>query len=93
MPWRRRGIDALIVVTTLLTIVATFAVFMNVILILGILAAFNATFTLPGIAGIVLTVAETRTVNIALKVASAGETVVVTTEAPTIEPTSPPPLW
>jgi len=37
--------------------------------------------------GIVLTVAETRTVNVALKVASAGETVVVTTEAPTIEPT------
>ena len=37
--------------------------------------------------GIVLTVAETRTVDVALKVASAGETVVVTTEAPTIEPT------
>ena len=37
--------------------------------------------------GIVLTVAETRTVNVALKVAGAGETVVVTTEAPTIEPT------
>jgi len=36
---------------------------------------------------IVLTVAETRTVDVALKVASAGETVVVTTEAPTIEPT------
>jgi hypothetical protein len=37
--------------------------------------------------GIVLTVAETRTVNVALRVAGAGETVVVTTEAPTIEPT------
>ena len=37
--------------------------------------------------GIVLTVAETRTVDVSLKVASAGETVVVTTEAPTIEPT------
>src|SRR5215469_4583090 len=37
--------------------------------------------------GIVLTVAETRTVDVALKVASAGETVIVTTEAPTIEPT------
>ena len=37
--------------------------------------------------GIVLTVAETRTLDVALKVASAGETVVVTTEAPTIEPT------
>jgi hypothetical protein len=29
VPWRRRGIDALIVVTTLLTIVATFAVWAN----------------------------------------------------------------
>src|SRR5215469_2585108 len=37
--------------------------------------------------GIVLTVAETRTLDIGLKVASAGETVIVTTEAPTIEPT------
>jgi hypothetical protein len=37
--------------------------------------------------GIVLTVAETRTLDVALKVAGAGETVVVTTEAPTIEPT------
>jgi Carboxypeptidase regulatory-like domain/TonB dependent receptor len=37
--------------------------------------------------GIVLTVAEVRTVDLSLKVASAGETVVVTTEAPTIEPT------
>jgi hypothetical protein len=37
--------------------------------------------------GIVLTVAETRTLDVALKVASAGETVIVTTEAPTIEPT------
>src|SRR6201998_1276566 len=37
--------------------------------------------------GIVLTVAEIRTVDVPLKVASAGETIVVTTEAPTIEPT------
>jgi hypothetical protein len=37
--------------------------------------------------GLVLTVGETRTVNVGLKVASAGETIVVTTEAPTIEPT------
>ncbi|HXY50361.1 MAG TPA: carboxypeptidase regulatory-like domain-containing protein [Terriglobales bacterium] len=37
--------------------------------------------------GVVLTVGQTATVNISLKVASAGETVVVTTEAPTIETT------
>src|SRR5215471_6658269 len=37
--------------------------------------------------GIVLSVAQTATVNVGLKVAGAGETVVVTTEAPTIEPT------
>src|ERR1700757_409047 len=37
--------------------------------------------------GIVLTVGQTRTLNVPLKVASAGETIVVTTEAPTIEPT------
>src|SRR5262249_25611098 len=36
--------------------------------------------------GIALSVAEVRTLNVPLKVASAGETVVVTTEAPTIEP-------
>src|ERR1700679_690603 len=29
VPWRRRGVDALIVLTTLLTIVATFAVWAN----------------------------------------------------------------
>ena len=37
--------------------------------------------------GVALSVAEVRTVNVPLKVASAGETIVVTTEAPTIEPT------
>jgi outer membrane receptor protein involved in Fe transport len=37
--------------------------------------------------GIVLTVGQTATVNLTLKVASLGETVVVTGEAPVIEPT------
>jgi outer membrane receptor protein involved in Fe transport len=37
--------------------------------------------------GIVLTVGQTATVNLTLKVAAAGETVVVTGEAPIIEPT------
>src|SRR5690242_11962089 len=37
--------------------------------------------------GIVLTVGETATVNVALQLASQGERVVVTTEAQTIEPT------
>jgi SecD/SecF fusion protein len=45
-------------------VVATFAVLMNVVLILGILAAFNATFTLPGIAGIVLTLAAAVDANV-----------------------------
>src|SRR5499427_6352345 len=37
--------------------------------------------------GVELTVGQSATVNVPLRVASAGETVVVTTEAPTIEPT------
>lgn len=37
-------------------VVATFAVLMNVVLILGFMAAFDATFTLPSIAAIVLTI-------------------------------------
>lgn len=37
--------------------------------------------------GIVLTVGQTATVNLTLKVAAAGETVLVTAEAPVIEPT------
>jgi len=37
--------------------------------------------------GIVLTVGQTATINVGLRVASKGEIVVVTTEAPTIEPT------
>jgi SecD/SecF fusion protein len=44
--------------------VATAAVLMNVILILGVLAGFNATFTLPGIAGIVLTIGAAVDANV-----------------------------
>ena len=43
-----------------------------------------ARFTQTGIA---LTVGQTATINITLKVASAGETIIVTTEAPVIETT------
>jgi SecD/SecF fusion protein len=45
-------------------VVATLAVFMNVALILGVLAAFGATFTLPGIAGIVLTIGAAVDANV-----------------------------
>ncbi len=44
--------------------VATFAVLMNVVLILGSMAALNATFTLPGIAGIVLTIGAAVDANV-----------------------------
>jgi SecD/SecF fusion protein len=45
-------------------VVATLAVLMNVLLILGVLAAFGATFTLPGIAGIVLTIGAAVDANV-----------------------------
>ncbi len=45
-------------------VVATFAVFMNVLLILGTMAALNATFTLPSIAGIVLTIGTAVDANV-----------------------------
>ena len=45
-------------------IVATFAVLMNVVLILGILSMFGATFTLPGVAGIVLTIGAAVDANV-----------------------------
>ena len=45
-------------------VVATVAVVMNVVLILGVLAAFGATFTLPGIAGIVLTIGAAVDANV-----------------------------
>lgn len=37
-------------------VIADFALFLNVMLLLGVMAAFNATLTLPGIAGIILTI-------------------------------------
>ncbi len=37
-------------------VIADFAMVLNVILLIGALAAFNATLTLPGIAGIILTI-------------------------------------
>ena len=45
-------------------VVAAVAVAMNVLLILGVLAAFGATFTLPGIAGIVLTIGAAVDANV-----------------------------
>jgi SecD/SecF fusion protein len=45
-------------------LVATVAVLLNVVLILGVLAAFGATFTLPGIAGIVLTIGAAVDANV-----------------------------
>jgi SecD/SecF fusion protein len=45
-------------------VVATFAVLMNVVLILGILSMFGATFTLPGVAGIVLTIGAAVDANV-----------------------------
>ena len=37
---------------------------MNILLILGVLAMFGATFTLPGIAGIVLTIGAAVDANV-----------------------------
>jgi preprotein translocase subunit SecD len=45
-------------------IVADIALFLNIILILGTLAAFRATLTLPGIAGIVLTIGMAVDANV-----------------------------
>jgi SecD/SecF fusion protein len=45
-------------------IVAFFAVLMNLLLILGVMVAFHATFTLPSIAGIVLTVGTAVDANV-----------------------------
>jgi SecD/SecF fusion protein len=45
-------------------LIATFAVGMNVLLILASVAAINGTFTLPGIAGIVLTVGAAVDANV-----------------------------
>ncbi|MBW2632162.1 MAG: protein translocase subunit SecD [Deltaproteobacteria bacterium] len=45
-------------------IVADIALFLNIVLILGALAAFKATLTLPGIAGIVLTIGMAVDANV-----------------------------
>jgi len=45
-------------------VVAAFAVVMNVVLILATMAAIDATFTLPGIAGIVLTIGAAVDANV-----------------------------
>ena len=45
-------------------IVANFAVIINIMIILGALAAFKATLTLPGIAGIVLTIGMAVDANV-----------------------------
>ncbi|WP_022835606.1 protein translocase subunit SecD [Salisaeta longa] len=45
-------------------IVADVALLLNIVLILGVLAAFNATLTLPGIAGIVLTIGMAVDANV-----------------------------
>ena len=51
-------------ITTSAGVVAFFAVCMNLVLILGVMAAMNATFTLPSIAGIVLTVGTAVDANV-----------------------------
>ena len=65
------GIIALIVVVLFISIyylraglVAIFALAVNVILVLGALAAFDATLTLPGIAGIILTMGMAVDANV-----------------------------
>ncbi|HET6250843.1 MAG TPA: protein translocase subunit SecD [Tepidisphaeraceae bacterium] len=45
-------------------VVATFAVIMNVLLVLAVMAAFGATFTLPSIAGIILSVGTAVDANV-----------------------------
>jgi protein-export membrane protein SecD len=45
-------------------VIADLALFLNLIFVLGILAGFNATLTLPGIAGIVLTIGMAVDANV-----------------------------
>jgi SecD/SecF fusion protein len=45
-------------------VVASFAVLLNVIIILGVMAMFKATFTLPAVAGIVLTIGAAVDANV-----------------------------
>ena len=65
------GIIALIIVVLFISVyylraglVAVFALAVNVILVLGALAAFDATLTLPGIAGIILTMGMAVDANV-----------------------------
>lgn len=65
------GILALLVVIVFITVyylraglVAVFALAVNVVLVLGALAAFDATLTLPGIAGIILTMGMAVDANV-----------------------------
>ncbi|HEX3358097.1 MAG TPA: protein translocase subunit SecD [Tepidisphaeraceae bacterium] len=44
--------------------VAFFAVIMNLVMILGVMAMLNATFTLPGVAGVVLTIGAAVDANV-----------------------------
>ncbi len=54
----------LIVYYHLSGVIAMLALLMNVIIILGVLAAFNATFTLPALAGLVLTLGAAVDANV-----------------------------
>jgi preprotein translocase subunit SecD len=67
-------------------VVADLALFLNLIIILGILAGFNATLTLPGIAGIVLTIGMAVDANVLIferirEEQKAGKTLVASIEA------------
>ncbi|QNN23955.1 protein translocase subunit SecD [Planctomycetales bacterium ZRK34] len=65
------AIDAMIIVAIFMMLyyffagaVADFALFANLVIILGIMASLQATFTLPGIAGIVLTIGMAVDANV-----------------------------
>jgi preprotein translocase subunit SecD len=78
LTWRRsihKGMIAMVVGTTLVVlfmavtygrfgIYANLAVIINVLMILGIMAVFNTTLTLPGIAGFVLTIGAAVDANV-----------------------------
>jgi len=68
---KRAAVSALILVAVFMLIyylfgglVADFALFANIVIILGTMAMFDATFTLPGIAGIVLTIGMAVDANV-----------------------------
>lgn len=67
-------------------VVADLALFLNLVIILGILAGFNATLTLPGIAGIVLTIGMAVDANVLIfdrirEEQNAGKTLVASIDA------------